>query len=380
MASISGVPTIRSALLTTAGFTADGAILSAGIGVGAGVAGAAIMVTIVLHTLLRKPGLLAYGLVDLYYLSAQYARNIANTNAAANAANQAAMNSNQVVLNEQIKAEIKEQVEQAVRDHERKDQNAASLDAILANKKRIYVLHDDMSTTTANGRTVSLTEGDVLRAASAPSEDGTIQMEVVSAKRGQDGTVVPSGTQVTISLSDLQEIENEFRGRVEDGMKELEKIRARCKHRLTEAFVRTYLQTQLNRVFSVGEKDPVLFFGPETKTRAERNPKCSSLCLLLQITSALGIDHDFLAVALDESDHALRRLTGRHRFGIGEVDCKLDLVQLAQLRSTDQFALAIARSITKIDIGDVSRAALCEKTLRVRESRNRLATFAHTRI
>ena len=83
---------------------------------------------------------------------------------------------------------------------------------------RLFVVADILDVATPGQQACSLTPGDVLRLEAAPpGGSGTADLRVASSHR-QD---CPAGTMVTVSLVDLQEMQNSLRAQLDGGLQTL---------------------------------------------------------------------------------------------------------------------------------------------------------------
>lgn len=175
----------------------------------------------------------SYWLTD--YLIADSLRSHANrASAEANRAEAAALRAEQVARNAQVnpipvdtgkpaeitdemKADIRSQVEEIIRAHERKE--AVSLVDMLRDADKIFVVADDVDVLKeGTEESCSLTAGDLIRNREKLGDnDQMVKMIVVSAKKGS----CKAGTKVLVSLIDLQEMHNAFAERLEEGMEKL---------------------------------------------------------------------------------------------------------------------------------------------------------------
>ncbi len=126
---------------------------------------------------------------------------------------------NQVAISEQIKEEVRIQVEQALKQQQAAVQNNTTMDpAQILTQGRLMVVHADLTVEEADGSQCQLDEGDVLRLINQPTSQNPIaELKVVSAK----GTSCPAGTTLSLSASNLIEMENEFQARIQQGMTEM---------------------------------------------------------------------------------------------------------------------------------------------------------------
>lgn len=85
--------------------------------------------------------------------------------------------------------------------------------------QQVFIVSNNLDTT-ANGQECELTAGDVLyRIGDAPSENQTITMKVTSSKAAD----CPVRSNVEIAVEDLQEMQNDFRAQIDNGMDNLAK-------------------------------------------------------------------------------------------------------------------------------------------------------------
>lgn len=117
-------------------------------------------------------------------------------------------------ITDEMKEQIKRQVEEAVRAHERRE--SPQIRNFLSDTRHLFAIADDLDVTVVGSDQVcSLTTGDLIRLA-APAQDNqaAAEMIVVAAKRGSCRV----GSHVLVSLKDLQEFQNEFTQRLEAGL------------------------------------------------------------------------------------------------------------------------------------------------------------------
>ena len=126
---------------------------------------------------------------------------------------------NQVRLSEQIKEEIRAQVEQSLRQQQQSVKTQSTMDPTqLLRQGRLMVVHSQLSVEDQSGGQCQLDEGDVIRLLTQPSsQEPVVQLSVVSAK----GTSCPIGTTLSLSATNLVEMESEFQSRIQQGMTEM---------------------------------------------------------------------------------------------------------------------------------------------------------------
>ncbi len=82
----------------------------------------------------------------------------------------------------------------------------------------VFVVDQALSVATADQQNCGLSAGDVLRLAAAPPDDSsTADLTVASSRRAD----CPAGIQVTVSLQNLQEMQNNFRAQLDAGLHSL---------------------------------------------------------------------------------------------------------------------------------------------------------------
>lgn len=144
------------------------------------------------------------------YLAEQYAIAAANARAADDAARAA-------LIDEEIKAQLRAQVEQNVREQEQ--QSPTVLNDRLTDLKHIFVVSQDLTAMPSDGSAAcSLSAGDLIRLTAAPGQDDQVaSVTVVTSKKGS----CPAGIRVDVAISSLQEFENDFNEKLEDGMEKM---------------------------------------------------------------------------------------------------------------------------------------------------------------
>lgn len=126
---------------------------------------------------------------------------------------------NQIAMSQQIKDEVRRQVEEALRDQQQAVQTQSTMNpSEILTQGRLMVVHTDLNVEDQNGSQCQLDEGDVIRLLTQPSaQNPIVQLSVVSAK----GTSCPIGTTLRMSSSNLVEMESEFQSRIQQGMTEM---------------------------------------------------------------------------------------------------------------------------------------------------------------
>ncbi len=117
-------------------------------------------------------------------------------------------------ITDEVKEQIKAQVEEAMKANEQK--NPIQIGTLMSDTKHVYAVSDDLEVTTAeDGAECTLTSGDLIRLADVPNDgDEAAQMQVISAKKAS----CAAGSKIMVSMTDLQSFQNDFAERVETGM------------------------------------------------------------------------------------------------------------------------------------------------------------------
>ena len=83
---------------------------------------------------------------------------------------------------------------------------------------RIFVVDNPVNAVTDNGLSCSLSGGDVLRLLARPDEDAVAADLIVASSKQYD---CPSSARISLPLQDLEEMQNNFRAQIDDGLKKL---------------------------------------------------------------------------------------------------------------------------------------------------------------
>jgi hypothetical protein len=115
-----------------------------------------------------------------------------------------------------IALEVKKQLaqEKEAAKHPEKGANYGKLSTAMSDPNHMFIVSGNLDVT-AGDQMCSLTAGDVLRLNGAPSDDAkTADLRVISSKRDD----CPTQSNVTVAFNDLQEMHNNMRERVYDGL------------------------------------------------------------------------------------------------------------------------------------------------------------------
>jgi hypothetical protein len=125
----------------------------------------------------------------------------------------------------EIKAALTEEVKQQIAyDNAAASDGSADaihgeLPAALRSVGYVFVVSDSLEVTTSNQQSCGLQAGDILRLAVTPTDGtGIAELRVASSKK----TDCPAGVQVTVSLPDLQDMQNNFHEQIEQGLSVLQ--------------------------------------------------------------------------------------------------------------------------------------------------------------
>jgi hypothetical protein len=126
-------------------------------------------------------------------------------------------------ITQDIKSQIAEEVKgEIVNDNvEASNPSQSSFDvlpSVLRNANHVFVVSTDLDVTTTDEQLCALQAGDMLQLLSPADSDATVvQLRVASSKRMD----CPVGILVSVSLPDLQDMQNNFQARVEAGLEML---------------------------------------------------------------------------------------------------------------------------------------------------------------
>jgi len=82
----------------------------------------------------------------------------------------------------------------------------------------VFVVASTLEVTTSDQQTCTLSPGDVLRLTAAPAESSPLADLIVATSKRAD---CPAGVQVSVSLPDLQDMQNNMRSHLDSGLQEL---------------------------------------------------------------------------------------------------------------------------------------------------------------
>ena len=123
----------------------------------------------------------------------------------------------------EIKSKLAEEVKRELADDNAEAANPSQanfdkLPAALQTPNHIFASSTDLSVTTADQQTCALQAGDMLQVSSpATNKASFVQLRVASSKRMD----CPAGILVSVSVQDIQEMQNAFQARVESGLEML---------------------------------------------------------------------------------------------------------------------------------------------------------------
>lgn len=127
----------------------------------------------------------------------------------------------EAAISEPVKEELRAQVEQTAKAYQA--EQSLSLEQVVQDPGYLFVVDTPMSVISDAGTTCALSGGDVIKAATMIDPTSPVaSMTIVTSKNHE----CPAGTQISVSLPDLQEMLNSFGQKVDDGMNELQKIQA----------------------------------------------------------------------------------------------------------------------------------------------------------
>ncbi len=122
-----------------------------------------------------------------------------------------------------VKGQLQAQVDELSKSYQ--GEQTVDLKETLVNPNYIYAVNQTFTETVVNSAsTCKLAEGDLLKVAVAPTDANPVAtMSVVSSKFGS----CAAGTQIEVSVSDLQEMLNSFAERVDNGLHEFQKTKTK---------------------------------------------------------------------------------------------------------------------------------------------------------
>jgi len=123
----------------------------------------------------------------------------------------------------EVKAEIAEEVKQELASDNAHAVNPSqasfdALPAVLRQPNHVFIVSTDLAVTTTDQQLCALQAGDTLQLMSpAAADSGLVELRVASSKRRD----CPAGVRVSVSLTDLQEMQNNFLVHIEEGLSKL---------------------------------------------------------------------------------------------------------------------------------------------------------------
>ena len=159
-------------------------------------------------------------------LQNNYRNEVGAARADAAAARQDANDARTQLLTQQMKDQVGVQVQAAMAAHEKKE--SLTVQDVMKDPKYLVAITAEIEVTYTNqDGACTLSRGDIVRFASEPLENERIaHMFVVTAKKGS----CHAGSRVEISMEHLQEMQNDFMEKVEEGMNAAKKELADKKH------------------------------------------------------------------------------------------------------------------------------------------------------
>jgi hypothetical protein len=131
-------------------------------------------------------------------------------------------------IKQQVTDEIKQLVQQEGGESKTGGQNQdadAGADSVMKllsdNRPHVFVVGSDLDLVSASGGECAVSQGDVLRVASLPAGDAETTSAAMLASKG--GKECAANANVTIALTDLQDMHNHMRESIDDGLAELQK-------------------------------------------------------------------------------------------------------------------------------------------------------------
>ena len=114
---------------------------------------------------------------------------------------------------EEVKKELS--IDNAASTAQNEETGYDEVSSVLGSPNHVFVVSEDLDVTTVDEQGCALQPGDILQLESVPSGDSAVvQLRVASSKKMD----CPARVVVTVSVSDLQEMHNNFRAEVEAGL------------------------------------------------------------------------------------------------------------------------------------------------------------------
>jgi hypothetical protein len=166
-----------------------------------------------------------------YMISTQLAAAYAAQQEAHTEAMAAASSGGQPMLTPEVKAQIADEVRaQIALENAESQQNAqgqepdpqsSSINRMFSDgKPHVFVANSSLDVVDSGGSECALSDGDVLKLSAAPPDGATdARLDVISSKGGKE---CQRSAQVTVAVTDLQEMQNGMRETVDQGMQELQ--------------------------------------------------------------------------------------------------------------------------------------------------------------
>jgi hypothetical protein len=123
----------------------------------------------------------------------------------------------------EVKAAIAEEVKQELANDNAHAANPSQasfdvLPSVLNKPNHVFIVSSDLDVTTTDQQLCALQAGDTLQLMSpAAADSGLVELRVASSKRRD----CPAGVRVSVSLMDLQEMQNSFLAHIEEGLGKL---------------------------------------------------------------------------------------------------------------------------------------------------------------
>lgn len=135
-------------------------------------------------------------------------------------------------VKDQIAAEVQRQIAlenteaQAAAQNAETDPASSGIQRLMSdNAPHVFVAGRDLDLTDASGAECPISEGDALQLTAAPPAEATSATLAVLSSKG--GTECRPGTQVTVEMADLQDMQNHMREVIDQGMAELQSKRGK---------------------------------------------------------------------------------------------------------------------------------------------------------
>ena len=129
-------------------------------------------------------------------------------------------------IKNQIAEEVKQELaaDKAASAAQAQETNSGELASVLSRPNYVFVVASNLDVTTADQQACGLQPGDTLQVKYPAGSGATVVELLVASSKRKD---CPAGVMVSVSVQDLQEMQNSFRAQMEDGLAALQASQGR---------------------------------------------------------------------------------------------------------------------------------------------------------